>query len=187
RRWRTAAASSTWAADSAARSPRSPSATAAAAWPGSTSTSGSSAGPAGRGGAGRRVPVAPASLDHVLAVECVFHFPSRKGFFREAARVLRPGGTLALSDFLLAPGGMPTFLAQVAELGPGDWYGHSAAPVTSAAYERAGRAMGDGVLEDDDVTARALPTYAARRRLYQEMGSPEGVATIDRVERLALR
>jgi SAM-dependent methyltransferase len=138
-------------------------------------------------GDGCRLPVAPASLDHVLAVECVFHFPSRKGFFREAARVVRPGGTLALSDFLLAPGGMPTFLAQVAELGPGDWYGHSAAPVTSAAYERLGRAMGYELLEDDDVTARTLPTYAARRRLYQEMGSPEGVATIDRVERLALR
>jgi hypothetical protein len=47
--------------------------------------------------------------------------------------------------------------------------------------------MGFELLEDDDVTARTLPTYAARRRLYQEMGSPEGVATIDRVERLALR
>jgi SAM-dependent methyltransferase len=136
-------------------------------------------------GDGCCLPVAPRTLDHVLAVECVFHFPSRKGFFREAARVLRPGGTLALSDFLLSPGGMPTFLAQVAELGPGDWYGHSAVPVTSAAYERLGRVMGFEMLADDDVTARTLPTYAARRRLYREVGAPEGVATIDRVERLA--
>ena len=136
-------------------------------------------------GDGCSLPVAPSSLDHVLAVECVFHFPSRKGFFREAARALRPGGTLALSDFLLAAGGLSTFLAKVAELGPGDWYGHSAAPVTSAAYERLGRVMGFEMLDDEDVTTRTLPTYAARRRLYREAGAVEGVATLDRVERLA--
>ena len=42
---------------------------------------------------GCRLPVASATQDHVLAVECVFHFPSRKAFFQEAARVLEPGGT----------------------------------------------------------------------------------------------
>jgi len=131
------------------------------------------------------LPVVPGSLDHVLAVECVFHFASRKAFFREAARVLRPGGTLALSDFLLAPGGMATFLAKAAELGPGDWYGHSSAPLTPAAYERLGRGTGFEPLADVDVTARTLPTYPARRRLYREAGAPEGVATIDRVEALA--
>src|SRR5690606_25528080 len=31
---------------------------------------------------GCRLPVAGGSLDHVLAVECVFHFASRKAFFR---------------------------------------------------------------------------------------------------------
>jgi SAM-dependent methyltransferase len=134
---------------------------------------------------GCALPVAAASHDHVLAVECVFHFPSRKAFFREAARVLGPGGTLALTDFLLAAGGMGTFLAKAAELGPGDWYGHSSAPLTSAAYQRLGRGAGFDLLVDEDVTARTLPTYPARRRLYREAGAAEGVATIDRVEALA--
>jgi SAM-dependent methyltransferase len=135
---------------------------------------------------GCRLPVASGSMGRVLAVECVFHFGSRKAFFREAARVLRPGGTLAMTDFLVSPGGLPQFLAKTEELAPSDWYGHSSVPLTSAAYERLARGTGFAVVLDDDVTARTLPTYPARRRLYREAGAADGVATIDRVEALAL-
>jgi len=42
------------------------------------------------------------AFDAVLAVACSFHFPSRDAFLLECARLLRPGGRLALSDFVPA-------------------------------------------------------------------------------------
>jgi len=134
---------------------------------------------------GCKLPIADASVDHVLAVECVFHFPSRKQFFREAARVLRPGGTLALSDFLLRPGAVAQVAATLQSAGLGDWYGKSASPFSSAGYQRMARGVGFEVLVDEDVTARTLPTYPAMRRIYQESGDAAGASTIDGVEQLA--
>jgi len=131
------------------------------------------------------LPVRDASIDHVLAVECVFHFPSRKRFFREVARVLQPGGTLALSDFVLATGSAASVALNVRSAGLGEWYGRSATPLTSVAYERLGRSVGLELLVDDDVTERTLPTYPALRRLYKESGAVDGVTTVDSVEQLA--
>jgi SAM-dependent methyltransferase len=45
-----------------------------------------------------RLPIADGSIDGVISVEAAFHFPSRLAFFRECARVLRPGGIITWSD-----------------------------------------------------------------------------------------
>jgi SAM-dependent methyltransferase len=45
-----------------------------------------------------RLPIAGRSLDGVISVEAAFHFASRRAFFEECVRVLRPGGVLTMSD-----------------------------------------------------------------------------------------
>ena len=43
--------------------------------------------------------------DRVVALESAFHFPDRRSFFAEAARLLRPGGTIALADLVVKGSG----------------------------------------------------------------------------------
>ncbi|MCH8013121.1 MAG: class I SAM-dependent methyltransferase [Candidatus Marinimicrobia bacterium] len=55
-----------------------------------------------RGEAERMERIADSSVDRVLAIECAFYF-DRPRFYKEAARILKKGGYLVLSDITLGP------------------------------------------------------------------------------------
>ena len=89
-----------------------------------------------------RLPFADDSFDGLISVEAAFHFSSRERFFREAFRVLRPGGVLTMSDVptLRRPQGPREAVAAVAMLRLWGLRSTAAAPpgLISAAAETAG-------------------------------------------------
>lgn len=123
------------------------------------------------------LPFPDASFDRVTAVECVFHFPSRFAFIKEAARVLKPGGVLSLSDFVpedpnAPPTWLGTWLGKQVEKG----YGHLGDGWPEGDYATMAAKAGLLVASDRDITENTLPTYPILLGLLAGSSGPKARA-----------
>jgi cyclopropane fatty-acyl-phospholipid synthase-like methyltransferase len=100
------------------------------------------------------------SFTRVIAVECAFHFQTRRDFFREAARVLTPGGTLALTDVIPRRGiDHREFLARVYPIGTGPDFNVPENVYDAEIYEAHLRSAGFDEVRLEVITDRTLPHF----------------------------
>lgn len=132
------------------------------------------------------LPFTDRSFDRVLAVECIFHFPSRERFFAEASRVLEPGGRLALTDFVPSPAFAPLCrLAQSSLLRTRiNAFGTVKVDCTLSGYRALAQRHGFDLVDEHDGTQRTLPTYD---HLASLLGARLGAGLSERLFRRMLR
>lgn len=93
-------------------------------------------------------------------MECIFHFPSRLQFLKEAARVLKPGGLIVLSDFVPKKlNGSRSWIGKAIGRQIQKGYGQLGGDWSDGDYNEMARAANLRFILNKDITANTLPTY----------------------------
>lgn len=117
----------------------------------------------------------PASFDKLLAVECAFHFDTRRDFFREAARVLKPGGILALTDLIPRRGiDLAAYVEAENKLAADIEMYNRANAYDAGVYESYLREVGFTDIRIDSITSWTLARFVPELHRYADSpGAPD--------------
>jgi ubiquinone/menaquinone biosynthesis C-methylase UbiE len=128
-----------------------------------------------------RLPLSDAAFDVVLAVECIFHF-DRPRFLAEAARVLRPGGCLALSDFVPDERAADYLsgAALAADVAIRWSYGQIDLGCSVSRYRELAASCGLTLANVSDITPHTLPTYDFLNASTADWPDPTDIALFRR-------
>jgi ubiquinone/menaquinone biosynthesis C-methylase UbiE len=121
------------------------------------------------------VPLPDGCVDAVVSQEAFCHVPDRAKAIGEAFRVLRPGGRLAMTDWI-RHGDLADDERELL------WEGMAIQPLeTLGSYRQVAERAGFRVLSGEDLTAEWAPILRERLRMYQELrreaedaGAPAG-------------
>lgn len=125
-----------------------------------------------------QLPFEDNTFDRVLAVECIFHFPSREKFLAEASRVLKPGGYLAVSDFVPTMtffGKTPFWV--VIRMRIAKSYG-TLGSLPLRGYRSMGKRAGLSLEANRNIRRNTLPTYPFILKFFREQGSADAQKTM---------
>lgn len=143
-----------------------------------------------------KISLKDSDFERILAVECIFSFPSRLDFFREAYRLLKPNGTLTICDFLPIEPFAPLWTASEKLISHlvGKTYGtvKTNTPVITfiscSQYKKLAQTVGFQLTNYKDITANTLPTYPIVNQIMNHSGeipinlSTEGLAFVSKMQ-----
>lgn len=119
-----------------------------------------------RQGSAVDLPFADGAFDGAISLNVLMNIEDKPRFFREAFRVLRPGGFLATTEAVSGPGGAPLF--------PAPWATRAETSFLASAEEsrRHAEAAGFVVESVTDTTDAAIDFADRARRRLREHGPP---------------
>jgi len=120
------------------------------------------------------------SFTHVLSIEGPEHFDTREKFLHEARRVLRPGGVIAMADFIVKNRPTNPFEKLVAEAARKLWQVPRANVYSGEVYREKMEAAGFDKVEISEIGAAVIPGY------YQEQMRRETIRAISKIRGFAL-
>lgn len=126
------------------------------------------------------LPFPDGSFTHVLSIEGPEHFDTREKFLHEARRVLRPGGIIAMADFIVKNPPRNPLEKLVAEAARKLWQVPRANVYQAAVYKRKMQEAGFEDIEIQEIGASVIPGY------YFEQMRAETIRAISKIRGFAL-